>query len=70
MKKIILQIAGMHCASCEKIIEMELKEVVGVETVKVDHKTGEAVIEARPETDKNAILEAVKRAGYEAQINL
>ncbi|MDP2930222.1 MAG: heavy metal translocating P-type ATPase [bacterium] len=68
IKKIILNIKRMHCASCEKIIEMELKEVVGVESAKVNYQTGEAVIEVKPETDKNAVLEAVKRAGYEAQI--
>jgi len=68
MEKTILQISGMHCASCEKIISMELNEVEGVETVKVNYQTGEAIIEARSETDKNAILDAVKKAGYEAQI--
>jgi len=68
MEKIILKISGMHCASCEKIITIELKEVEGVEVVKVNHQTGEAVIEAEAETDKNAIIDAVKKAGYEAQI--
>lgn len=69
-QKIVLNIQGMHCASCEKIIEMELKEVAGFESAKINHKTGEAIVEAKPETDKNAILEAIKKAGYEAQINL
>jgi Cu+-exporting ATPase len=68
MEKIILKISGMHCASCEKIIGMELNEVEGIETVKVNHQTGEAIIEARSGTDKNAVLDAVKKAGYEAQI--
>ncbi|MFA4834282.1 MAG: heavy metal translocating P-type ATPase [Patescibacteria group bacterium] len=68
MKKIILKISDMHCASCEKIISLELKEVAGVETVKVNYQTGEAIIEAESGTDRNAILDAVKRAGYEAEV--
>ena len=68
MEKIILNISGMHCASCEKIISLELQQVTGVESVKVDYLAGEAVIEATPGVDKDAIVAAVKKAGYETQI--
>ena len=68
MQKTVLKIQGMHCVSCEKIIEMELKEVAGVESAKVNYKAGEAIVEVKSETDRNAVLAAVKKAGYEAQI--
>src|SRR3989339_439503 len=68
MEKIILNISGMHCASCEKIISLELQEVPGVESVKIDYQSGEAVIEATPGVDKDAIVAAIKKAGYDAQI--
>ncbi|MBI4653003.1 copper-translocating P-type ATPase [Candidatus Kuenenbacteria bacterium] len=67
MKKIILKIEGMHCVSCEKIIEMELKEITGIKIIKINYQTGEAIIEAESWIDNNVILNAIKKAGYEAQ---
>ena len=68
MSKFFLKITGMHCPSCEKIIQMELKDVSGVKSTTVNAATGEAVVETTNETKKETILEAIKKAGYEAQI--
>lgn len=67
-EKIQLKIHGMHCASCEKLIGAELKEVPGVLKAKIDHKTGVAVLEVDAEVDEGKILEAVAKAGdYHAE---
>ncbi len=70
MEKIIkLQIEGMHCGSCEKIIEMELVDVPGVISIKIDFaaKTGEVIVE-EGKTGENEIIAAIARAGYKATV--
>jgi len=67
MKTIELEIKGMHCASCEKIISAELAELPGVSdiVIKVKEGTGSLNID---ETLLNVdqVIAAIKRAGYEA----
>ncbi len=59
----------MHCASCEKIIAMELGDLPGVENIKINSTAGlgelDLDIGVNQETE---ILEAIKKIGYEAQI--
>ncbi len=65
-KRASLTIEGMHCASCELMVERKLKAVPGILSVNVDHTTGCASIEA----DKNNlpkeedIAAAIQKAGY------
>ncbi|MDO8592745.1 MAG: heavy metal translocating P-type ATPase [bacterium] len=64
-----LNISGMSCTSCEKIISMELGDLPGVSDIKINSSTGEG--ELNLDLEKNSeqdILEAVKKAGYEAEI--
>lgn len=68
-KKIVLKVAGMHCASCETITKEELGELPGVSEISVDAKTGLA--ELILDDSKNNItdvIEAVKKAGYQAEV--
>ncbi|MBI2464427.1 sulfite exporter TauE/SafE family protein [Candidatus Peregrinibacteria bacterium] len=44
LKKICLKINGMHCASCEVLIERKLKQFPGIERVNVNHVQGKAEI--------------------------
>ncbi|MFA4930319.1 MAG: sulfite exporter TauE/SafE family protein [Patescibacteria group bacterium] len=65
-KKIKVPIKGMHCTSCELLIEEELKKIPEVERANVDHRGGEAIIyygEQRPSPDE--VNEAIRAAGYE-----
>ncbi|MEK7104180.1 MAG: heavy-metal-associated domain-containing protein, partial [Patescibacteria group bacterium] len=57
MKKIILKIEGMHCASCEKIITMELEELSGVSNIKIDSTrgTGELEIDSNLVSDETIL---------------
>lgn len=63
-----LDIRGMTCASCVRRIERKLEKVTGVEDVKVNLATERATVRYRPsETPIDALVDAVKRAGYTAR---
>ncbi|MDO8524267.1 MAG: heavy-metal-associated domain-containing protein [bacterium] len=69
MKKIILKISGMHCASCEKIITMELGELPGVSNIKIDSTSGVGELEIDSGlVSEQAVLQTIEKAGYKAEI--
>lgn len=70
MKRTInLDITGMHCQSCEMLIKDELIALPGIKDVSVDHKAGKAtIITTNGQVTKQAIIDAVKSAGYQSQI--
>lgn len=39
------KVAGMHCASCEKILKMDIGEIKGVKSVKADAVKGTVEVE-------------------------
>lgn len=69
VRKVELQITGMHCESCETMVKEEVQDLQHVEPVTVDAKTGHAelLVKDAAITDVQ-IIEAVKKAGYEAKI--
>lgn len=68
-KEISLKIAGMHCASCEKIISEELKELPGILEVKIDSAHGRGMITANESVSGDQIVDAIKKAGdYKTEI--
>ncbi|MEI6835922.1 MAG: sulfite exporter TauE/SafE family protein [Candidatus Falkowbacteria bacterium] len=65
-KCITLPIKGMHCRSCELLIEENLREIPRVKNVDVSHKNNEAVIHYDGNSpDLNLLKKAVVDAGYE-----
>jgi P-type Cu+ transporter len=66
MKKVKVQITGMHCASCSKIMEMTFAKVPGVENSSVNPVTGNAFIEIENSVTKDQLKKAVKDAGYQS----
>jgi len=62
--KLQLLIRGMHCASCEVLIERNFKKVPGVEQVKVSHATGKANITFSQQPSLTALQAAVQNHGY------
>ena len=67
MKKITLQIKGMHCESCAKTIEKALLKEKGIFSVDINFALESAIIEYEPERiDEDKIREIIARAGYEA----
>ena len=64
-QKIYLDIKGMHCRSCEILLERDIAKVEGVKKVKTDHKKGKAEIEyGENRPDSGALERAVEAAGY------
>src|SRR3989344_907832 len=62
MSKQKIHIKGMHCRSCEILIEDELKKVRGVQSVYVNHKTGIADVNCECELDNNEVQTAIETA--------
>lgn len=66
MKKLTIPIKGMHCRSCEIMIEKNLKKISCINKVEVSHAKGTANIycdQALPQSE--AVKQAVKDAGYD-----
>lgn len=62
MKK-TFQISGMHCVSCEMLLEKELKEIGEIKKCKASHKTGTLEIKGKY-IPLIKIEEAVTHCGY------
>ena len=70
MEKIILPVKGMHCKSCEIIIEGNIAQIEGVKKVESSHISGQTKIWY--EGDKpsyNSLCEAVEKSGYIVGLN-
>ncbi len=68
MTKFILKIDGMHCESCAKIIEMELGDQAGIDSIKVNYKEHSAMIEYnQDEISVKKIIEVIVSLGYQAK---
>lgn len=65
-KYIKIPIKGMHCRSCELLIEENLKELSHVKSVEVDYRKGEALVYYEGQTpNQDTINKAICAAGYE-----
>lgn len=69
MKKLDLQVTGMHCPSCSMLVEMTLEELDGVEAVACNHATGLTTVTFDETTVEPAALEgAIEAVGYGATV--
>lgn len=62
--KEVIHVKGMHCRSCEVLIEDKIKGIVGVRKVFASTKKGTAVIYGEG-YDRNKVAHAIGDAGYE-----
>ena len=61
------QVKGMHCQSCVALIEEEVSEIEGVESVTVALESGIARVRLDPRRVSNRrVVDAIREAGYEA----
>ncbi|MFA7319743.1 MAG: sulfite exporter TauE/SafE family protein [Parcubacteria group bacterium] len=66
MKKYIY-VQGMHCASCEKILEDDLQIVSGARSIKADCKRGIVeIVYDKVEPDSEVIKKIIQKCGYQA----
>src|SRR3989344_1678942 len=67
MKKGVLDISGMHCASCSILIKRRLEKTPGVKSANVNYATEKATVEYdERECDENKIVQTVVQTGYKA----
>lgn len=64
MEKTKVDIQGMHCKSCEMLIEDELLKIPAVSSVEVNQKKGCAFICHQGKLNMHEVSDAVKEAGY------
>ncbi|MFA6354787.1 MAG: sulfite exporter TauE/SafE family protein [Candidatus Paceibacterota bacterium] len=64
MQKNIYHIQGMHCRSCELILEEKIGAISGITQVRVNHRRGTAEVYAKHEPNRREIEQAIKEAGY------
>lgn len=69
-KYINIPIKGMHCRSCEILVEDELKSLKEVNSVDVSHKTGIAKIcYTGSAPSQNQISKLIEKSGYEVGLD-
>ncbi len=67
VQRVQLGLSGMHCTSCSKLIERSLTQVPGVKNANVNFAAEKATVLADfGVTNTDALLGAVKNAGYSA----
>lgn len=64
MKKLKLNIGGMHCASCASNIERSLRKISGIKEVTVSAVTNKAFVESEDKVSEEEMKKAVAKAGY------
>ena len=60
-----ININGMHCVSCEILLEKEFKKIRGLRSCKISHKKGIAEIQCSEDVSKAELEQAIKICGYE-----
>lgn len=69
MNTVTFDTTGTHCPSCSMLIKITAEEVGGVSRAEADHARGTAVVDYDPDvTTPEAIAEAIRLAGYGAQV--
>lgn len=67
-QRVNLSLSGMHCSSCASIIEKSLMKVAGVSKANVNFAAEKALVFYDGNiTSVDSLIEAVKKAGYQAQ---
>lgn len=64
MKKVKIDIEGMHCASCASNIERSLSKVPGVKNIRISLLMKKGYADVEDSVKEEEIVKAVKRTGY------
>lgn len=67
-EEVVILVASMHCPLCTTAVKKALKNVQGVESLKVTLQSKKAVIVAEEGIEDKVYLDAVKTTGYEGVI--
>lgn len=64
-----IYIKGMHCVSCEKLLEDEFRDISGVKKVKINYIKGIGEIESETEIDFSELESIAQKLGYKLYEN-
>ena len=64
--KLSFKIKGMHCPSCEKLLQMDIGDIPGIKSVKANWKAGTVDVEG-DKIDQAAVKKAIASDGYSLQ---
>lgn len=62
--KHIFSVSGMHCVSCETLLEKEVSEIPHVQKCKASHTKGTLEVECAGDIPKKEIEKIIKKCGY------
>ena len=62
------KVTGMHCASCEKLINNDLSELPGVTKVQVSYTSGECRVDSQAALDDQQVIKIIGELGYKAEL--
>ncbi len=69
MNTIKLKTSGMHCPSCSMLIEMNVSDLPGVDSVRASHADGLTTVTFDSSAvSAEKIADEIRAAGYEAEI--
>ena len=63
----VLTVEGMMCGHCSARVEAALTAISGVKSAKADLAAGTVTVEAAAKVKPEALITAVKAAGYQAK---
>jgi len=64
MKKVKINISGIHCASCATNVERSIKQLKGIKSVSVSVMTNKAIIECEDSLANEDLKNAISKGGY------
>jgi copper chaperone CopZ len=64
-QKVIIKVEGLYCPFCSYGLEKQVKKIKGFKSVQINLKEGTAEIEFKTKIPEQAILTAVKDAGFD-----
>ena len=59
-----IKVSGMHCRSCEILLEDSISEIKGAKVLSADHKKGEIRVSLEDESLMSQIKKIVEKEGY------
>jgi len=59
-----IKISGMHCRSCEILLEDSISEIKGAKVLSADHKSGQIKVNIENESLLSEIKKVVEKEGY------
>ena len=62
-------VTGMTCSACTAAVEKSVKKLEGVSSVTVSLMTNSMTIAYDSDVPEESVIEAVKKAGYGAQVH-